>query len=183
MGRGPYWPDTRTPRLIAPTLDATSGRSYKQASQTPGALGGRRGSVRWFMPGELTTAPFTKNEMSPTVVGGWWRVVNVTAQLSSAFTGADLRINILADLPGAPAFVTIFLQGQFLTIPDGGIKANALSQNILKEAKRYVPYNLLHRIYPQGTTFIMNYSYDGAPSLLAEDLTLELHYIARAVGQ
>lgn len=172
MGRGPYWPDTRTPLLLAPTLDAVSGRSYSQASQTPGALGGRRSVMRWYTADGIP-------RMEPTVAGGWWRLIAATARVRISPFGGAVSIDIKVDGPDHPAVESVFEFEQALSIADGEYEATG---GVLKQPRPYpIPYNTFHRIYPPGDLFfVFNSSLSGVS---AQDLTVELHYIVRPVSQ
>ena len=157
MGRGPYWPETRTPKLIVPTLDATSGRSYGQSSQTQGALGGRRAVQRWYTDGSISgvTGQIVKAS------GGTWRLVAASARVRVT-PSSSLNLDILAKVPGG-SYTSIF--DSVLVITAGQLEAGG---GILD----------VDRLYPIGTLFMQDYvSGDGT------DLTVELHYRVRAVTQ
>lgn len=149
----------RTPSIISPNLDATSGRSYKQASQTPGALGGRRAVQRWYTDGIIT-------DVSGQIVqatGGAWRLVVASARTRVAPSTTSLDIDILAKVPGG-SYTTIFQT--VLTIATGQLEATA---GLL----------LVSRLYPVGTLFMQDHvsGSDGT------DLTVELHYRVVPVSQ
>lgn len=165
MGRGPYWPDTRTPRLIPPTLDATGGRSYSQSSQTPGALGGRRGRLTWFIPG-LTS---TKARVGPRfrVTGGAWRPIRATARLTVAPTYSEPYATLYYTLPGGAR--TYLFEGPVISIiiPMGVTEGNE---------RPIIPGLVL----PIGSILDLGTGWGGGD---AEDLTVELDYIVHPVRQ
>lgn len=95
-----------------PLLDSI-GRSYEQASQTPGALGGNAGVVRWHTPEHtgVSARQIVRVEASP------WRLIEVIARVIVAPTGGALTVDVLAKLPGASSYVSIFTINP--TIPTG----------------------------------------------------------------
>lgn len=154
IGRGAQWPETRTPVLIPPDLDAVAGRSYKQSGLTPGALGGRRDKVDWYRDGVV-------NGSSGQIVksaGGVWRLIAVSARVRVAPTASAILIDITA------GGVSIFDTG--LTIAVGQTEG---AGSILKSA----------RVYAVGTLFAISHNTDA----VAEDITVELHYRLSPVSQ
>ncbi len=178
MGRGPYWPETRTPKLIAPTLDATSGRSYSQSSQTPGALGGRRAKEVWFKEGTLPSMepPGINVGQIIKIAGSAWRLIDVTARLRVAIASyAEIRINIWITLPGESEYTLFYPH----TLPYSNLlRILGSTKEAIKGTMRSDKSNVL----PIGTLVRMGYnsSFSGAS---ARDLTVELHYRTRAVSQ
>lgn len=157
MSRGPYWPDTRTPRLISPTLDAVGGRSYGQSSQTAGALGGRRAVQRWYTDSAITGVTGLIVE----VVGGAWRLLAINARVRVT-PSTTLNIDIQAKVPGG-SYVSVF--DSVLTVVAGQLES---TNGVLG----------IGRLYSIGTLFRQSYvSGNGT------DLTVELHYIVHPVGQ
>ena len=155
MGRG----INRASSIISPSIDATSGRSYKQASQTPGALGGRRAVQRWYTDGVISDV----SGQIPQSVGGVWRLLLATARTRIAPSAASQNIDIYAKVPGG-AFTTIF--DTVLTIATGQTEATG---GVLKSDKTYPVGTQFKQIHVSGS--------DGT------DLTVELHYMVRAVSQ
>ncbi len=165
----------RTSSIISPTIDATSGRSYKQASQTPGALGGRRAVVRWHSAGPVDNTNIDRYE--PTIRGSWWRLIAATARVRVPPAGGTISVDIKVNVPGAGATESIF--DTLPTIAAGAFEA---SGGVLKEPRIYpVPWGTFHRIYPPNTLLFLFHS--SFASTLGEDLTVELHYMARPVSQ
>lgn len=143
--------------MIAPTLDAVSGRSYGQASQTPGALGGRRAVVRWYTEGAISAVTNQIVKAS----GGAWRLLVASARVRVT-PGTALNVDILAKVPGG-SYVSVF--DSILAIAAGQLEATGGTPNVGK-------------LYPIGTLFKQDYvSGDGT------DLTVELHYRVKAVSQ
>ena len=155
MGRG----IGRVSPILSPSIDATSGKSYKQSSQTPGALGGRRAVQRWYTDGVI-------GDVSGQIVqsvGGVWRLLIATARTRIAPSTASQNIDIHAKVPGG-AFTTIF--STVLTIATSQLEATG---GVLLTDKIYPIGTLLKQIHVSGS--------DGT------DLTVELHYIVKAVSQ
>ncbi len=86
-----------------PDLDAVGGRSYKQSSQTAGALSGRRDVVQWYKDGAVST-----HNMIVKVAGAAWRLIGVTANVRVAPTGGAVKVDILAKMPGESSYATVF---------------------------------------------------------------------------
>lgn len=86
-----------------PDLDAVGGRSYKQSSQTPGALTGRRDVVQWYKDGAVST-----HNMIVKVAGAAYRLVEVTANVRVAPTAGSVKVDILAQMPGEASPISVF---------------------------------------------------------------------------
>lgn len=104
MGQRPQWPESRTPPIMMPGLDSVSGKSFGQASQTVGALGGRRAKEEWFVR-DSVAAP---NRKIVKTTGGIWRLVRATARVRIAPTLGAVTVDLLARVPGAPSPVSVF---------------------------------------------------------------------------
>ena len=89
--------------MYPPDLDAVGGRSYKQSSQTAGALSGRRDVVQWYKDGAVST-----HNMIVKVAGAAWRLIGVTANVRVAPTGGAVKVDILAKMPGESSYATVF---------------------------------------------------------------------------
>ncbi len=161
MGRGPWWPDTRRPLLIAPTLDATSGRSYGQSSQTPGALGGRRAVQRWYTDGAVSGSNISHQIVKAS--GGAWRLLAASARLRVSHISNALNVDIQAKVPGS-SYASVF--DSVIVIPAGFTEATIGTLDV-------------SRLYPIGTFFRILYISGGG----GMDLTVELHYRVKAVSQ
>lgn len=146
--------------LLSPGLDATGGRSYLQASQTPGALGGRRAVQRWYTDGVITSV----SGMIAISIGGVWRLVLTTARCRIAPSSASVNIDIQAKKPG---FAYDSVLENALTVAIGQLEATG---GVLK----------VNTAFPIGTLFRHTLV---PPVSDGEDLTVELHYVVRAVSQ
>jgi hypothetical protein len=149
----------RTPSVISPSIDATGGRSYKQASQTPGALGGRRAVQRWYTDGVITDVSGQITQC----VGGAWRLIVASARTRVAPSAASQNIDIHAKVPGG-AYTTVF--DTVLTIATSQTEATG---GVLKSDRTYPLGTLFKQVHVSGS--------DGT------DLTVELHYMVKAVSQ
>lgn len=141
--------------IVPPGMDATSGRSYKQASQTPGALGGRRGTDRWIKEDNIDGS---SGQIYKTV-GGTYRLISASARLRVAPTVSAISIDILAG--GVSIFATPLNIAVGQTEATGGVL-------------------LADRRVPLGTLLSVS---NGTDAGNARDLTIELHYRVQAVGQ
>ena len=168
MGRGPYWPDTRTPKLIAPTLDAVSGRSYGQSSQTQGALGGRRAVLRWFHSGVVPNSS-SNIGLTAKVVGGAWRVIAASARVVVAPNNDSMVVRISMIAPDESR-TKIFLAPTTSWLQWGTGDLEASGEGI-------IPGFIIPIGYRVEAVII------GSTGGVAEDLTVELHYRVRAVTQ
>lgn len=97
------WPEARVPILTPPGLDSTHGKSYAQASQTAGALGGRRSTARWYVDGILGTYGGAIYR----VEGAVWRPIKGTARVRIAPTASPVVVDILAKLPSGSTYESI----------------------------------------------------------------------------
>ncbi|KKN15250.1 hypothetical protein LCGC14_0987950 [marine sediment metagenome] len=147
----------RPSSILSPSIDATSGRSYRQSSQTPGALGGRRAVQRWYTDGVITdvTGQIVQS------VGGVWRLLVASARVRVT-PSTSLVLDIEAKVPGG-SYTSVF--DTVLTITAGQLEATG---GVLSVGK----------LYPVGTLFRQSYS-----SGNGTDLTVELHYKVKAVSQ
>lgn len=163
-------PESRALPLIQPTLDAVGGRSYTQAIQTPGALGGRRGRETWHQPGPVpVTLDFIMQR--PRVYGSPWRPIHfggrVETQTSNPFN-MECRVRMQAPI-GPPFFGQIF---------------DILSIHLKWAAGTFEGFGAV--IIPGVTIpvgFIVYTELVNHSDSQAEDITLELDYTVRAVGQ
>ncbi len=91
--------------MYPPDLDAVGGRSYKQSSQTAGALGGRRDVVQWHPTGggidllvmiqsNVGGSPSTFKRKTAQLVEGVWTLVEDEASVS------QYNLNVLKRLGG-----------------------------------------------------------------------------------
>ncbi len=162
MGRV-QWPESRRRPLISPALDAVSGRSYGQSSQTAGALGGRRAKAVWFIPGPVTT----QTPLGPRikVTGGVWRPVAASARFNIVASGSTALISVVFTPPGE-SLVAIFSTNMRIFSGDLESVPGAIVPGI---------------ICPIGSILSVLFVGGGAPP--GNDLTIELDYIVRAVGQ
>lgn len=168
MSRGPYWPETRTPLLIPPTLDATGGRSYGQASQTAGALGGRRAVLRWFHQGVVPNSS-SNIGLTAKVVGGAWRVVSASARVTVAPDNGSMSVRISMIAPDESR-TKIFLAPATSWLQWGSGDLEASGEEI-------IPGFIIPIGYRVEAVIL------GSTGGVAEDLTVELHYRVRAVSQ
>ncbi len=116
-----------------PVIDAVSGRSYGQASQTPGAIGGRRDVVQWYKEGTVST-----HNMIVKVNGAAWRLIEVIANVVTAPVSGAVNVNVLAKLPGQSSYVTIFD-----VLPSISIGQFQSSGGIIKPSMRVLPIGTL----------------------------------------
>lgn len=122
--RQAQWPESRQPIYLSPYLDAAGGRSYNQASQTAGALGGRRSKEEWFVSDSVVSP----NRKIVKTEGGTWRLVGASARVNIAPVTGTINIDILAKVPGASSFSSVF--STLLTIPPGQTEAGGGVLNI-----------------------------------------------------
>jgi hypothetical protein len=149
---------------MSPVLDAVGGRSYTQAIQTPGALGGRRGRETWYKEDIL---PLSQERMghTPRVYGSPWRPVQVSARVRVAALTATIEIVFeTRTLGGIP---TTILQAKLEILPN---TLEAVGGIILPGF--IIPVGLLVIVYLRDST-----------GTEARDLTVEMEYLVRAVGQ
>ena len=176
--------------MFRPIMDSVSGRSYHQASQTPGAIGGRRDVVLWYSPGPMVDLP-REATLSVRVRGAPWRILGVTARTWDVPISGNVRIQIFYFLPGDtviqfPVFVGdpgYPISDDNIMFPPGvnpQVNAPLISGSNTGEATKGVIKKGL--ILPVGTLIGMGIhtSFSGGS---AEDLTVELHYRTRAVSQ
>lgn len=148
------WPEARVPILIPPGLDATSGRSYRQAHQTPGALGGRRDKVDWYYDGVVDGSSGQIVKVS----GGLWRLIGASARVRVVPAVSAISIDILA------GGVSIFTTGLSIAVDQTEATGGTLK---------------VDRILPLGTLI----SVSNGTDVGALDLTIELHYRVSPVSQ
>lgn len=157
-----HWPESRTPILISPPLDGTSGRTYSRAIQTPGALGGRRSRESWFFSGTVSVG-FPKGQRVK-VTGGTWRPVRAMARVTTAPTNGGINVQIFYTPPGGSR--TSIFRALTLTI----------AQNTTEAAEQVLKPGLA---IPVGSIIDLDVLGGG----LGKDLAIELDYLVRAVGQ
>ncbi len=132
--RSAQWPESRKPIFLSPSLDSVSGRSYGQASQTAGALGGRRNKEEWFVS---DTVIFPNRKIVKTE-GGTWRLVGASARVRVAPTTGTINVDILAQMPGASGPESIF--STVLTIPPGQTEAGG---GVINTGSKLLPIGTL----------------------------------------
>lgn len=157
---GSQWSERRTPIFAPPDLDALGGKSYNQASQTPGALGGRRARELWFTNSAISLVDQSVHR----IVGGTWRLIGANARARLAPSN-DIVADMLVDIPGQATGISIFVTP--LTIASGQKEA---AGGVIKLSHVLLPVGTL--VYVTDTTSETNYQ-----------LTMELHYRIRVVAQ
>jgi len=164
MGRA-SWPESRTPPLIAPTLDAVGGRSFTQAIQTPGALGGRRGRETWHQDGAV---PVSLDLIGHTakVTGSPWRPVLFMARVEAAPNLDTMKCRVRMQAPP----------------PDSSI-SDILDVLLSWNAFEFEGFGAVIKpglVIPVGFTVYTELTQSSAT---AQGITVELDYRAKAVGQ
>lgn len=159
------WSESSIPVLNSPLLDNVSGRTYGSAIQTPGALGGRRGRIEWFIPGIISSANPAGQRVK--VTGGTWRIIRLTARVTKAPSSGPLYIYAYYTVPGGTGINIIMPPVSVMTIYSGSREA---TERTLRTGLTIPVGSLIEMAYVSAGT-------------LGEDLTVELDYIVRATGQ
>ena len=165
MGRA-SWPESRTPPLIAPTLDAVGGRSYTQAIQTPGVLGGRRGRETFYVVTDSNVLKYIGHQAR--IYGSPWRIVSIGGRVGHWASSSDPLLTFQVTIYQRVPVFTILFQ-ETTTIPLGFFEAIPM----------VIPPGL---VAPVG--YLVQADWIGPSGTNEwEQLTVEVDYRAKAVGQ